>query len=370
MPASRQLFFTPDTYFNGLIRDIDSASKTIQMETYIFKLDRVGKAVIDALRRALARGVRLQLLIDGIGSYRDAAEVAEQLKSTNSEVRIFHPLPWDFTLYRRALNAARWYSQALYFIASINHRNHRKLCLVDYKTAWLGSYNITSDHANPSSTQANDYWHDTGLRVTGTALPSLVQSFEQVWQQKVDTVGARSRRFLASDAISQRRQAGLQLLRLLDNSQQRICITNAYFNPTRQVLKTLIRKSRQGLDVQLLVPRRSDVVFFPLLSRSFYADLLQAGIRVYEYGERILHSKTMVIDDCLVVGSTNLNYRSLFHDLELDLVTRNPDAVAQMERRFANDVKASTQVTLADWQQHTWIEKLLALVSRMLRYWL
>jgi cardiolipin synthase len=162
----------------------------------------------------------------------------------------------------------------------------------------------------------------------------------------------------------------LQLLRMLETSRHRICITNAYFNPSPRVLKTLKRKSEEGLDVQLLVPRRSDIVFFPLLSRSFYADLLQAGIRVYEYHERILHSKTMIIDDYLIVGSTNLNYRSLFHDLELDLLITDPVAVGQMEQRFASDVGASIEITFASWQKYPWLGKLLGLLSRFLRYWL
>jgi cardiolipin synthase len=103
-------------------------------------------------------------------------------------------------------------------------------------------------------------------------------------------------------------------MKVLESAGQRICITNAYFNPSNQVLKMLKRKAGEGVSVHLIVPARSDIVFFPLLSRSFYADLLQANIRVFEYGRRVLHSKTMIIDDQLLVGSTNLNYRSLFHD--------------------------------------------------------
>jgi cardiolipin synthase len=369
-PASRQLFFTPDEYFSGLVADIDSACRIVNMETYIFKLDAVGNTVMAALHRAVGRGVRLQLLIDGIGSYRDAGKIGDQLRSANSEVRIFHPLPWDFALYRRALTAGRWYSQALNFIASINHRNHRKLCLIDERIAWLGSYNITNDHANPGSPDGNDYWHDTGLRVEGEALPSLVENFNQVWQRKIDSISARSRQFLASEAITRRRQPRLHLLRVLQTSRRRIFITNAYFNPSMQVLKTLKRKAKEGVDVQILVPRRSDSIFFPNLSRSFYADLLRADIRVFEYDRRILHSKTMIIDDRLIVGSTNLNYRSLFHDLELDLLISDPAAVAQMEERFSNDIEASVEITLADWSRYAWMDKLFGLVSRFLRYWL
>jgi cardiolipin synthase len=167
------LFFTPHEYFNGLIGDIDRAARQIRMETYIFDLDETGRSVLQALENAIARGVSLQLLIDGVGSYHDAGIIAERLRSATSEVRVFHPLPWDFSLYRRALYAGRWYSRFFYMVASINHRDHRKLCLIDEQIAWLGSYNITSDHANLRSLEADDYWHDTGLRATGLVVSSL-----------------------------------------------------------------------------------------------------------------------------------------------------------------------------------------------------
>jgi cardiolipin synthase len=365
-----QLFFTPQEYFSGLIDDIDRARRQIRMETYIFQLDETGRSVLAALDNAIARGVSLQLLVDGVGSYRDAGIIAERLRSTISEVRVFHPLPWDFSLYRRALYAERWYSRFFHLIASINHRDHRKLCLIDDQSAWLGSYNITSDHANPGSLNADDYWHDTGLRATGSVVSSLVVNFNQVWQRKIDSKSSRSRRFLASATISQRRQSRLQLIKLLESAEQRICITNAYFNPSNPVLKMLKRKAGEGVSVQLIVPAHSDIVFFPLLSRSFYADLLQNDIRVFEYGRRVLHSKTMIIDDQLLVGSTNLNYRSLLHDLELDLLSADAGVVAQMEQRFDDDIRASTEITLRNWQQHPWLLRLLGLLSRFLRYWL
>ncbi len=370
MQASRKLYFSPDDYFTGLIEDIDAARRSVKMEMYIFELDEVGRAVMRALKNAAERGVELRLLIDGIGSWRDAGRIAAELRGANSEVRIFHPLPWDFSLYRRALNAGRWYSQALYFIASINHRNHRKLCLVDDGIAWLGSYNITADHFNPGSASADDYWHDTGVRVTGPAVAALADNSDAIWERKIDSAGARTRQFLASDAIERRREARLQLLGLLQSAERRICITNAYFNPSPKVLRMLKRKARQGLCVQLLVPRHSDIALFPHLSRSFYADLLQSRIRVFEYHARILHSKTMIVDDYLVVGSTNLNYRSLLHDLELDLLLTDAGAVSRMERRFQDDIEASDEITLADWQRHPLLDKLLGLLARFLRYWI
>ncbi len=370
MRAGQQLFFRPDTYFDGLLADIDNAVSQIRLEIYIFELDTTGTRILQALLRAAARGVKLQLLIDGVGSYRDAAAIAEQLDSTNCELRVFHPLPWDFPLYRRALRAACWYSNILYLVASINHRDHRKLCIIDDKTAWMGSYNITDDHFNRQSSDTDDYWHDTGLRVTGPVVNRLSVNFDEVWHRKTSGVGRRSLYFMGSREISRRRQHKLQLLQVLALARQRIWITNAYFNPSRQLLRILKHKASSGISVILIVPLRSDVIFFPLLTRSFYADLLQAGIQVYEYDKRVMHSKTMVIDDQALVGSTNLNYRSLFHDRELDLLLDDDALVTRLRQRFDNDVEISRKISLDNPDRNPWLLRPLGWLARFLRYWL
>ena len=368
--SGQQLFFTPDAYFDGLIKDLERAQHEILFEIYIFELDDIGNRVLEALERAAARQVRLRVIIDGVGSYRHANAIAARLDRLNCELRVFHPLPWDFSLYRRALSAERWYSNILYFFAALNHRDHRKLCIIDDSSAWLGSYNITDDHFNHQSASAGDYWHDTGLRVTGPIVSLLAANFSEVWQRKTGSVGKRSLYYLSNREFSRRHQHKLQLLHVLGLAHQRIWITNAYFNPSRRVLKMLKRKARAGVSVKLIVPTRSDVIFFPLLARSFYADLLQAGIRVFEYHERVLHSKTMVIDDQGLVGSTNLNYRSLFHDRELDLLTDDYEVVAELQARFEQDLENSTEISLRNPHKSPWLQRPLAWLARFMRYWL
>ncbi len=371
MGAGQRLFLTPEEYFAGLIADIDQAQTTIVLEVYIFELGIVGNRLLEALERATARRVRLQVLIDGVGSYRDADAIATRLDTPECALRVFHPLPWDFALYRRALSSGRGLSRILHLFASLNHRDHRKLCIIDSKIAWLGSYNITDDHFNyREAAGAGDYWHDTGLRVTGPVVDSLATNFTQVWQRKTGSRSKRSLYFLSSGEIAQRRRRKLQLAQLLGLAQQRIWITNAYFNPTARLLKTLKAVATEGKSVRLIVPARTDVVFFPLLARSYYADLLQAGIQVFEYDRRVLHSKTMIIDDQALVGSTNLNYRSLFHDRELDLLTDDPDIVATLESRYEQDIGNSTEITLLNPRKHPWLIRSVGWLARFLRYWL
>ncbi len=365
-----RLFFNPGEYFASLIADIDAAETEIILETYIFKLDGIGNQVLEALQNAAARGVGLRLLIDGVGSWGDAAAIAASLDMPNCELRVFHPLPWDFPLYRSALQAGHWYSQILRLVASINHRDHRKLCIIDQCIAWLGSFNVTADHFNRQSGGYDDYWHDTGLRVTGSLVKILKVNFDQVWQRKIGSFGQRSRSFLASESISRRKLGRMQLLQVLSLARHRIWITNAYFNPSHRVLRILKQKAKAGVSVKLIAPQRSDVIFFPLLSRSFYADLLQSGIHVYEYDNRVVHSKTMLIDDQALVGSTNLNYRSLLHDLELDLLLEDSGVVKRLTERFDGDIENSVEITLRHPRLHRWLLKPLGWLARFLRYWL
>ncbi len=369
MASPRRLYFDPHDYFADLVAQLGQARRDIVFEIYIFELDAVGKQVLAALQSAIARGVRVRVLLDGVGSFRHASHIAARLHGESCEVRIFHPLPWDFAAYRNALRAGRWYSQLLYFIASINRRDHRKLCIVDGSIAWLGSFNLTAEHFETDD-GSGDYWHDTGLRVSGPLVAALQANFERVWSGKFGSFGERSRRFLAQDARIRRRRERQRLLAVLAQSGDRIWITNAYFNPSRPVLNLLREKAAGGLDVRVIVPSRSDIPLFPALSRSFYSDLLHVGIRVFEYRRRILHSKVLLIDDQVLIGSTNLNYRSLLHDLELDVLLDDAELVSALQRRFVEDIAHCREITLRNWQDHPWILRSLSWMSRLLRYWM
>lgn len=365
-----RLFFEAESYFKTLLEDINRAESEVILESYTFRLDEVGNDFVSALQHACARGVKVRLLIDGVGSYEHTVRLVDSLESDHCQIRIFHPLPWDFKIFRNALGAGQHYSEILSYFASINRRNHRKLCIIDAQVAWLGSFNITADHYNRTSMKANDDWHDTGLRATGLVVDQLKQNFEQVWQRKGGTRTRRSRQFLAIGTILDRKQSASEILEVLRNAKTRVWITNAYFNPANRLLKRLKKLALLGVSVQLIVPSRSDVAFFPTMTRTYYADLLNAGIRVFEYQQRVLHSKTMLIDDALVIGSTNLNFRSFIHDLELDALVTDIHMVGQMQQRFERDLECCDEITLRHWKNYPWLLKLSGWLPRLMRYWL
>jgi cardiolipin synthase len=143
------------------------------------------------------------------------------------------------------------------------------------------------------------------------------------------------------------------------NATEKIWITNAYFVPDGSLVRALRAAAHGGVDVRIMVPRFSDVIFIPWVASAFHLGLLKAGVRVFEYQRSILHAKTVVIDSWGLVGSSNLNHRSLLHDLEVDVVVNTEEARGVLEQHFIEDMGNSVEVTLETWSHRPYIERML-----------
>lgn len=360
------LFFNAPNYFNALLSDIDQATRHVTLETYIFKNDSVGTLVINALRNAAARGVAIKVLMDGIGSNEDAEQITAQLTQAGIEVRVFSPLPWSFATRYYPHNQEKWYVKWITFLGRINKRSHRKLCIIDNHIAWVGSFNITAYDETP-----NNLWKELAVRVEGRHVKTLQKDFESIWQHvQKHRHYRRLRYFLSNHTINMRRHKNAQLIKHINNARQRLWITNAYFSPSQPLLKAIKSAAKHGVSVKIMVPEKTDVLFFPGLASTYYADLLKAGIAIYEYQANILHEKSLLIDDVAIIGSTNLNYRSFFHDLELDLLLTHPTTIDAMEKNFTTDLASSRQITDTAFERYPKLLLIAGWFSRFLRYWL
>jgi cardiolipin synthase len=363
---SEGIYSSAKLYFDGLLNDIDSAESSIELVVYIFSLDRIGLRVTDALFNASQRGVKVRLVIDGVGSAVDAESIARRLSGAGAEVRIYHPLPWYWGNYRWSLTPGGGFEKLYYFIAAINRRDHRKFCVIDNSIAWCGSFNICQDHLSETIP-----WRDYGVRLTGDAVSSLVDTFDSVWfGRKNQKLSIKVSRFFRSNYSLRLRRLSNQLLVFkIRNAKQRVWICSAYFSPSGSVIKALrVAKSRK-VDVRLIVAGRSDITLFPILSSTYYADLLKIGVSIYRYQAGILHAKAMLVDKHCLIGSTNLNHRSFHHDLELDVVLSMPESIERIKILLEQDMQKSLQLSQENvmlWGRFMpfgWI-------LRMLRYWL
>jgi cardiolipin synthase len=370
-----QIYFDGDLFFRALEEAVASATRTISLESYIFATDRLGYRVLDALTGAARRGVQVRIIVDGIGSSTWVSKLRSEAVARGLELKVFHELPWERWWRGKTAGKRRVTIRRLLF--RVNNRNHRKVCIIDGARAFVGSMNVIEYHLAAYVGAAA--WRDAGVQVEGGEVPILEQSFNELWQKpRVAIRLAKKRRRVASSGALiklntrrvQRRENYLDLLVRLVGAQRRIWISNAYFVPDGSLLRALSAAAEAGVDVKILVPATSDVVFIPWVTAAFHDGLLRAGVQIFEYTKTMLHAKTMLVDDWGLVGSSNLNHRSLLHDLEADVVLADEDACRLLQDQFVQDCNDARQVTLENWRLRPWIERaigrLLLAVRRVL----
>ena len=364
---SEKVFFSGDEWFEGYIADIEGAAHSIALQTYIFEMDAVGRRVLQALCNASARGVAVQVIVDGFGSSASLHALQRALQASDAELHIYHPLPWHWaaTCLERGDWAARFFKR----LTRINNRQHSKLCLIDGDVAWTGSFNITEDHLENKGLRLD--WKDCGVRVTGERCVLLSEFFNAVWHQDREQFSAYFQLHPVTNFSPLLRKKRLRtLLQQIRAARQRIWITSAYFSPIPSIVLALKKASLRGVDVRVMVPEHSDVQFFPALASTYYVDLLRAGIHIHEYEDGILHGKHMVIDNAVSVGSSNMNHRSALHDVELDVELFSVASRDSVVNAFQSSLAKCRDITLSNISRfYMWL-LLLGHIPRLLRYWL
>lgn len=307
---------TGDTFYRALITEISRARESVRLETYIFDAGPPGDEIRDALLAALSRGVRVQVLLDAFGSIELPSNYWNQIRAAGGKVDFFNPL----TLSRIAF------------------RNHRKLLVCDSTVAFVSGFNISASERGDGISQG---WRDLGLRLQGPVVHDLANSFDrmvsvsQFRHRRLPRLHLRPPRFLrrapevATPALLSSGPGGMDntIKRRLQMDLQRaktIRIISAYFLPSRRIRKTLIRAARQKRDVQIITAGRTDVAMARYAGRALYQRLLKAGVKIHEYEAQILHTKLIIADSVVYVGSANLDTRSM--NINYELLVRIEDA--------------------------------------------
>jgi cardiolipin synthase A/B len=365
--SSEQVILDGDEFFAALIAAIDGAVDSIEIEAYIYAHGRIGDRVTAALMSAAQRGVRVRLVVDGIGSAGWTACYGDQLEKSGARFRVFHRLPWD-RVWRGQPPGRKW-SGFLRLLLRVNKRNHRKLYLIDRKIAFVGSFNITDQHCREF--MGDRAWHDAGARLEGTGLELLSAAFEYVWTARSTDL---KRRLQLRKIV--RRANHLSLVRLnatrkgrkgnftdlllrIVRARRRVWLTPSYFVPPGILLQVISLAAQSGVDVRIMVSRDSDVVFMSWVTSAFHYSLLKAGVRIFEFPHTMVHAKTIVIDDWCMLGSSNLNYRSLIHDLEADVVLTHDRSLATLVERFLAEQEQSTEIRFSNWTQRPVWERVI-----------
>lgn len=373
-----EVFQDGDLFFQSLERDLLSAKYVIYLETYIFNTDALGSKILECLKKAASNGVWVRVLLDGIGSLYWTYDQAQALAKHGVYVKFFHPLPWQI----KRSDILKFFNLKLLFqrLIQVNRRNHRKSCVIDYEIAYVGGMNISSNHMK--SLSGDLAWKDCAVKVQGKEVSHLVFAFERAWsnwpERDLDRVSnppeeAFPAQFSSllrlNDTRAKRRAKYRDLVHRIDQAKYRIWITTPYLVPEFSLLRALKQASKRGVDVKILVPFKNDVFFMRRVNQAFYRYLLRSGVQIYEYIPSILHSKIMLIDQWGTVGSSNLNHRSLLHDLEVDAVLTYVSSIKALEHSFCNDLKASRKI-LRSHRKHDFFSSLINRITLVFKHWL
>ena len=368
----------PATY-QAMFAAIAAAKDHINLETYIFDDDEVGQRFAQALMARQAQGVQVNVLRDSAGTFRTPATFFAKLAASGIRVHEFNPIN-----PLAARESWQW-----------NQRGHRKLLIVDGRTAFLGGINISSVYSGGSFKRGsqsapktpiadNLAWRDTHLQLQGPVVAELQKLFIAAWEKQKGPTLASKNYFPPPQMAGQQvvRAIGSSpdepfsliyatLLSAIGSAETSVSITNAYFVPDPQLLAALEAAARRGVNVSLILPSQTDSWLVFHAGRRFYARLLRAGVKIYERRGVILHSKTALIDGVwATVGSTNLDWRSFLHNYELNAVVLGVDFGRQVQAMFDRDLAASDPILLEQWQQRSIHLRFKEQFARAWEYWL
>lgn len=342
-----------------------SAERFILIEMYIFADDAFGREVLVVLLEKQRAGVQVVLVYDWLGSLKQwATRFFRPLQQAGALVAAYNPIGFASGL-------------------GLLSRNHRKSIVIDGHTAFVSGLCISSAWlGQPEKNIAP--WRDTGLKIRGPAVADVIAALADTLQSQGLSLPENIAAAPLPDGVSGSQRAAVVATTSSNNNMMRLdlnalalCnhhlwLTDAYFMPTRLYTQALINASYAGVDVRLLVPKTSDIRWIARVSRTRYRELLQAGVRIYEWNGPMIHAKSAIADGLWArVGSTNLNFSSWHLNRELDVAIEDADVVAQLERQFLRDLEHSSEIVLneddnavARKQRREWFKQLKTLHPR------
>lgn len=340
--SSVEYFITGRDKFQALFRDIDKAIDHIHIEYYVWDDDVIGNQLKDLLIRKSAEGVKIRVIVDAVGSWRVKNSFYEQLRSAGIEVEEFMKVRFPM------------------FTSHVNYRNHRKVVVIDGQVGYIGGMNVADRYINGPSW---GNWRDTHIRIEGKGVQGLQSIFLIDWYlvsrslitarkyfPSLESYGDNLMQIVSSGPYSPAREIMQGFMQAIFGAQSYIYIQTPYFIPPESLSDALIAASVRGVDVRLMVPRRSDTLLVQLASRSYFKKLLRAGISIYFYEPGFLHSKLMVIDDSLtLMGSANFDIRSFEQNLEVMAFIYNEATAIRGKEIFVEDQNNSTAIVLREW---------------------
>jgi cardiolipin synthase A/B len=347
-----------DAFYPAMLKAIHEARDTINFETYIFEPDEIGQQFLDAFKERARAGVEVRLLVDGFGGMKLKRRYRDDLTQAGVKVHRFRPL-------------------GLRNLVRIYRREHRRATVIDGQIGFTGGAAISKKWKG--NVTNNHEWRDSMTRITGPLVAGIQSAFAENWVYCTGEVLAGPRFFppvepgpgICGVSVVSSPSDSLQTIRLLfwlsfSNARKRLWICNSYFIPDRRLRDAVVQRSRQGVDVRVLVPgNHTDAVPVQAAGQSYYEELLRAGVRIFEFQPAMMHAKTVVVDSAWsIVGSANMDERSMELNEENVLGIADQDFARSIEEGLLSDYGRSREIKLEEWQKRSILRKAFERVAK------
>ena len=349
-----ELFDQGGRFFPAMLQACREAQSHIHLEFYIIRDDCMGCTFAEALLNAVERGVEVYLIYDYMGCFDTPGSYFKRLEKGGVKC-----LPFNPPSFRRG-------------VAWFDKRDHRKMAIIDGKSAFVGGINIGNEYAGFGDSLKQ--WRDAGMRIDGPAVNELEQLFRGSWADEggivrpgwadeypsVADAGDAEVLIVAGGPHHNRSLIRSAFRMAIAGASESVKIVNPYFVPGPRVVRSLLRAAGRGVRVQLILPAKNDVALVRLVSRSYYAPLLKAGIEIFEREGTVLHAKVMLIDDSwAVIGSANLDQRSFHRNYEVNVIVDSPAFGRQVAEMFGEDLAKSRRIKIEEHERRGWVVRLL-----------
>ena len=348
-------------FFNDLIRELRKAKKTIFLEFYIIKNSYMWNQILAVLKEKVKENVEVRVLYDGMCSICLLPNnYPKKLRKLGIKCQIFSPIINIISTYQ-------------------NHRDHRKLCIIDGMIAYTGGINLGDEYIHIKNRYG--YWKDSAIKIKGEAVKTFTCTFLEMWNLSSKQIENFSKYLpniytnrreegyvlpYVDDPFSHERISKNTYLHIIHTSKKYIHIITPYLVLDNELLNQLTYAAKRGIHIQIIMPHIPDKKFVYYLGRSYYEELLMAGIEIYEYLPGFTHAKILTSDsEKAVVGSTNLDYRSLYLQYESNIYLYQNPVITKIEEDFQNTKKECQKITIEDIKHYSIIKRLIGKILRL-----
>lgn len=345
--------------FESMIQSLQNAVHHIHLEFYIFKNDNIGHKIQHILMEKAKAGVRVRVMIDGMGSLTLPNAFINEMRAAGVEVAYFLPVyfPW--------------------LSSRINFRNHRKIIVVDGKIGYIGGLNIGDEYLGNGPL---GYWRDTHAKIQGDSVHYLQLIFLRDWyvahneylpapeyfpvQPKCER--QQLMQIAASGPDTAWESVWQTYFSLIASAQKRIYLITPYLVPDESILMALKTAALSGLDVRIILPAKPEYYIVYYATKSYFDELLRAGVKIYGYQKGFIHAKVVLVDEEVAsIGTANLDVRSFHYNFEVTALIYDTKLVKQLEADFMKDMQNSDEITREAYRMRPYKERLLEAGARL-----